>query len=212
MSLQIRSFELPPIGTQCYAVADTMRLEVVVFDAPLNAYASVEKLAVESGLEITGLYFTHGHWDHTLDGMRFNTENVETYAHPGDRELFENPEVMSAFTIPGLEIPPVSISRWLEHGEQLEILGRPVEVRHVPGHSAGSVLYWFSKDGFAISGDAVFKGSIGRTDFPGCSFEQLEASILKQIYSLPDETLLYPGHGGKTSVGEEATGNAFVTR
>lgn len=212
MSLQIRSFELPPIGTQCYAVVDAVRLEVVVFDAPLNAYASVEKMAVESGLRIASLYFTHGHWDHTLDGMRFNTEKIETYAHAGDKEFFESPEVMAAYAIPGLEIPPVRISHWLEDGQQLEILGRPVEVRHVPGHSAGSVLYWFSKDGFAISGDALFKGSIGRTDFPGCSFEQLERSIRTQIYSLPDETQLFPGHGGKTTVGEEAATNSFVTR
>jgi len=212
MSLQIRSFELPPIGTHCYAIVDPARLEVAVFDAPLNAYASVEKLCVESGLKVAGLFFTHGHWDHTLDGMRFNTENVETFAHEGDRQLFEESAIMSSFAIPGLEIPPVSITRWLAHGERLEILGRPVEVRHVPGHSAGSVLYWFSRDGFAISGDAVFKGSIGRTDFPGCSFEQLETSIMKHVYSLPDETRLLPGHGEQTTVGEEAMHNPFVKR
>jgi glyoxylase-like metal-dependent hydrolase (beta-lactamase superfamily II) len=85
-------------------------------------------------------------------------------------------------------------------------------VRHVPGHSQGSLLFWFKEDAFAISGDAVFSGSIGRTDFPGCSFEQLEHSIRTQIYTLPDATVLYPGHGPATSVGAEASGNPFVRR
>jgi hydroxyacylglutathione hydrolase len=212
MSLEIRSFELPPIGTQCYAILDPERQELVVMDAPLNAFATIERLAVETGYRITGLYFTHGHWDHILDGKRFNQAGIPTFAHPGDRDFYEQPDVMASYSIPGLEMPPVSIDSWLEDGTGIEILGKKVELRHVPGHSPGSLLYWFSDDKFAISGDAVFRGSIGRTDFPGCSFAQLESAILSQIYTLPDETTLYPGHGPETTVGLEARSNPFVTR
>jgi glyoxylase-like metal-dependent hydrolase (beta-lactamase superfamily II) len=212
MSLEIRSFELPPIGTQCYAILNPERQELVVMDAPLNAFATIERLSVETGFRIAGLYFTHGHWDHTLDGGRFNQAGVPTFAHAGDRDFYEQPDVMASYSIPGLPMPPVTIDHWLEGGTAITILGRIVGLRHVPGHSPGSLLYWFNEDGFAISGDALFQGSIGRTDFPGCSFEQLESSIRSQIYTLPDETVLYPGHGPKTAVGEEARNNPFVNR
>ena len=212
MELEIRSFELPPIGTQCYAVINPGKGLIAVFDAPLNAYATVERLAVESGYRLEGLYFTHGHWDHTLDGARFNTEGVPVYAHADDREFFENPQSMASYSIPGLPMPAVEVQHYLDHGQQIEIVGRPVEIRHVPGHSPGSILYWFSGDNFAISGDALFNGSIGRTDFPGCSFDQLAQAIRSQIYTLPEDTVIYPGHGPETRVGPEADGNPFVSR
>ncbi|MFO7724276.1 MAG: MBL fold metallo-hydrolase [Oceanipulchritudo sp.] len=212
MELEIRSFELPPIGTQCYAVLAAETQTISVFDAPMNAFATVERIAVETGYRIEGLYFTHGHWDHTLDGKRFNEAGIPAFGHSGDRDFFERPEVMAAFAIPGMEMPPVRIQTWLEAERGITIAGHRVEVRHVPGHSAGSILYWFVDDGFAISGDALFKGSIGRTDFPGCSFEQLAESIREQIYTLPDETRIHPGHGDETTVGVEAVRNPFVTR
>lgn len=212
MSLDIQSFELPPIGTQCHVLLNAETQSIAVFDAPLNAYATVERLAVRDGYRIEGLYLTHGHWDHTLDGARFNVAEVPVHAHAADKEFLRNPQSMSAFSIPGMPMPPVKVDRWLEAGERLEIAGRPVEIRHVPGHSPGSILYWFIEDKVAVSGDALFNGSIGRTDFPGCSFEELAESIKGQIYTLPDETRLYPGHGPATSVGAEAAGNPFVTR
>jgi hydroxyacylglutathione hydrolase len=212
MDLDLRSFELPPIGTQCHVVIDPARAALAVFDAPLNALATVERLAVQSGCRIEGLYLTHGHWDHTLDGARFNARGLPVHAHAGDRMFFENPGSMAAFAIPGMDMPAVAVDSWLEDGQRISVLGRPVEVRHVPGHSPGSILYWFVEDQFAISGDAVFNGSIGRTDFPGCSFEQLAGAIRERVYTLPDATILYPGHGPQTTVGAEAAHNPFVTR
>lgn len=191
-------------------VVELPQNQLAVFDAPLNAWATVEKLAVRSGFSIAGLYLTHGHWDHTLDGWRFAEAGLPVFAHAGDKSFYETPEIMSAFSIPGLQMRPVAVTDWLEHAQQIKIGGRPVEVRHVPGHSPGSILYWFKEDGFAISGDAIFNGSIGRTDFPDCSFEQLAGSIRQHIYTLPAETVLYPGHGPETTVGDEAAMNPFV--
>ena len=210
MTLDVQSFELPPIGTLCYLVSNPETAELAVFDAPLNAWPTVERVAVRTGYRLSGLYLTHGHWDHTLDGCRFNERKTPVYAHAGDRIFYEKPEIMGVFSMPGIEMKPVDVGTWLEHGQRLEIIGRPVEVRHVPGHSPGSILYWFVEDGFAISGDALFSGSIGRTDFPGCSFEELAQSIRDHIYSLPEETVLYPGHGPETHVGREARHNPFV--
>jgi len=212
MSLSVESFELPPIGTQCYVVSHPDSMEIAVFDAPLNAWPTVEKIAVQSGLKIGGVYFTHGHWDHTLDGNKFNDAGVPAFAHADDRRFFETPEIMASYSIPGMKIPVVTIDTWLHHGQRIRIVGREVEIRHVPGHSPGSILFWFVDDAVAISGDALFQRSIGRTDFPGCSFAQLAHSIKNHIYTLPDSTIVYPGHGPQTSVAEEASGNPFVTR
>jgi glyoxylase-like metal-dependent hydrolase (beta-lactamase superfamily II) len=210
MSLEIRAFELPPIGTQCYVVINPQRAILAVVDAPLNAYATVERLSVQNGYTVEGLYLTHGHWDHTLDAHKFAQAGYSVYGHNGDQQLFENPSCMSGYAIPGLTMEPVGVTHWLEDGQELEIVGSAVQVRHVPGHSAGSVLFWFKDEGFAMSGDAIFNGSVGRTDFPGCSFEELEHSIQRKIYTLPKSTRLYPGHGLETSVAAEINGNPYV--
>lgn len=193
-------------------VCDVARAKLAVFDAPLNAFATAERFAVKHGYTIEGLYCTHGHWDHILDGWRFAEAGVPVYAHAGDRMFYETPGSMSAFAIPGLEMRSLAVSHWLEAGVRIDILGESVDVRAVPGHSGGSVLFWFEQSGFAVSGDAIFHGSVGRTDFPGCSFAELEQSIRTQIYTLPDNTVLYPGHGPQTTVGHEAVSNPFVRR
>jgi hydroxyacylglutathione hydrolase len=208
--IEIHSHELPPIGTNCWLFIDRQRQEIVVGDAPLNAFATVERLLIETGYRLTALLLTHGHWDHTLDAWRFAEFGVPIYGHAGDRPFFENPQSMSRFSIPGLPLQPVTISHWVSAGDELSLLGHTVEVRHVPGHSPGSVLYWFRDAGVALSGDALFNGSVGRTDFPGCSFAELEQSIRLSIYTLPDNTRILPGHGPETSVGDEAATNPFV--
>jgi glyoxylase-like metal-dependent hydrolase (beta-lactamase superfamily II) len=208
--IDVQCLELPPIGTNCWLLADRGRGEAVIADAPLSAFAAVGKWLDANGCRLTAVLFTHGHWDHTLDGWRYNEAGIPTYGHRGDEGFFSNPTSMAPFAIPGLEMRPLRINHWVAPGATIELLGRQVELRHVPGHSAGSVLYWFRDDGVAVSGDALFSGSIGRTDFPGCSFEQLAASITGQIYTLPDHTRILPGHGPETTVGEEALTNPFV--
>lgn len=208
--LHYQAFDLPPIGTNCWLITADGDPGAVVVDAPLNAWATVEKLVVTAGLRVEALLMTHGHWDHTLDAHRFSDAGIPVYAHAGDRLLYDEPSTMASFAIPGLSMQSVPVDHWIKGGRELTLLGESVEVREVPGHSQGSVLYYFKNAGFAASGDVVFRGSVGRTDFPGCSFQELESSILKQVYSLPPETILLPGHGPKTVVAEEMRDNPFV--
>lgn len=208
--IKVEVFELPPIGTNCWVLSKEASDEVVVVDAPLNAFATVERKLVQNGLRVAALLMTHGHWDHTLDGWRFNEFGVPVYGNEQDKAFYENPAMMSSFAIPGLEMKPMRIDHWVGQGSVLDLLGEAVEVREVPGHSPGSLLFWFRESGVAASGDAIFQGSIGRTDFPGCSFEQLEKSIVEQIYTLPANTRLLPGHGPETAVSAESRGNPFV--
>jgi glyoxylase-like metal-dependent hydrolase (beta-lactamase superfamily II) len=115
-----------------------------------------------------------------------------------------------------LGLKPVKVDTWVAQGDKFTALGVEVEVRHVPGHCPGNVLFYFAGNknakaaGAAFVGDALFAGSVGRTDLPGGSFEQLERSIREQIYTLPDDTIVFPGHGPRTAVRNEKQGNPYV--
>ena len=104
----------------------------------------------------------------------------------------------------------VVVDAWVAQGDRFEALGTTVEVRHVPGHCPGNVLFYFAAEDAAFVGDALFKGSIGRTDLPGGDFDELDRSIREQIYTLPAATGVFPGHGPKTTVAGEKAGNPYV--
>jgi len=100
--------------------------------------------------------------------------------------------------------------KWLNPGDVIKIGDNELKVLFTPGHSPGSVSFYNEKDGYVISGDVLFSGSIGRTDLPGGDYDQLEQSIKTELYTLPDETKVYSGHGGGTSIGFEKRNNPFV--
>jgi glyoxylase-like metal-dependent hydrolase (beta-lactamase superfamily II) len=100
--------------------------------------------------------------------------------------------------------------KWLNPGDVIKIGNNELKVLFTPGHSPGSVSFYNEKDGYVISGDVLFSGSIGRTDLPGGDYDQLERSIKTELYTLPDETKVYSGHGGGTSIGFEKRNNPFV--
>jgi glyoxylase-like metal-dependent hydrolase (beta-lactamase superfamily II) len=108
----------------------------------------------------------------------------------------------------GIKVDPVAVDRWVAQGDRLTALGLEFEVRHVPGHCPGNILFQVGRSAFV--GDALFAGSVGRTDLPGGDRAELEASIRTQIYTLPDETKVYPGHGPATTVGQEKATNPHV--
>lgn len=208
--MQIESMELPPIGTNAFVVLDPSRGECVVVDAPSEAYNWACSVAREHQCSITALLLTHGHWDHILDAWRFAEAGVRTYGHRDDEALFAEPERMASYAIPGVALKPVPIDQWIAGGETLELLGQRFEIRHVPGHCPGNVLVYLEAEAAAFVGDAIFAGSIGRYDLPGGNFSVLERSIREQIYTLPEASTIYPGHGPQTSVGAEKSGNPFV--
>jgi len=208
--MEIESMELPPIGTNAFLLADRERGECVVIDAPAEAYAWATGVAAEKGCRIVALVLTHGHWDHILDGWRFADAGIPTYGHAADKIMFAEPARMASYAMPGIEFKPVPIDHWVEGGQRIELMGRELELRHVPGHCPGNILVYAAEKEAAFVGDALFAGSIGRYDLPGGDFAQLEQSIREQIYSLPETTTVYPGHGPVTTVAAERAGNPFV--
>jgi glyoxylase-like metal-dependent hydrolase (beta-lactamase superfamily II) len=124
--------------------------------------------------------------------------------------MIETPEIMERFMRESLNLEAIHVNHWVQPGEVFTALGAQVEVRHVPGHCPGNVLFYFPALGAAFVGDALFNGSIGRTDLPGGDFNQLERSIREQIYTLSGDTNVFPGHGPKTTVARERAENPYV--
>lgn len=200
-----------PIQTNAYLLTAPERGEAVLIDAPGDVWADVAPILRTEGCRLLELWITHGHWDHTQGGAEVVRQSgAKVLAHPADRMLIETPEVMERFMGQRLKLEPIHVDRWLQPGEHLSALGLDVEVRHVPGHCPGNVLFYFAAAGAAFVGDALFASSVGRTDLPGGDFATLERSIREQIYTLPAATVVYPGHGANTTVEAERMTNPYV--
>jgi len=208
--MEIHVLPAGPLETNAYLLIDAARHEAVLVDAPHDVLPEVQAQLLKTNCKLVALLITHGHWDHTGDASRVRNTGVPLYAGEDDRAFIEHPEVMGIFAIPGLRMEASVIDRALKQGDTFELLGENVEARHVPGHCPGSIVYHFQRSGVAFVGDVVFAGSIGRTDFPGGSFEMLADAIRSRIYTLPGNTVLYPGHGPETTVAEEKANNPYV--
>lgn len=210
--LQWDILELGPLPTNAYLLQnDAVPGEAILVDAPPDALKKVGSILEDKHLRLTTILLTHGHWDHMLDAQALKeATNAKVYAHQGDRYFYENPESMSPFMLPGQSIQAVSVDHWVDHKEVLILLGEACEVRHVPGHAPGNVLFYFPQSSVAFVGDVIFAGSVGRFDLPLANEQQLFKSIYEQVLTLPEDTLLLSGHGPSTTVGREASCNPFL--
>ncbi len=193
----------------CYLVVDERAGECAIVDPGEEAGLILHKVE-ESGAKPVAIWLTHAHIDHVLGVPRIVAETgVPVWLHPADRPLYDAVPDQAAWF--GLE-PPEPLpapDHDLAHGTRLTVGGVSFEVRHAPGHSPGSVC--LVGPGVALSGDVLFAGSIGRTDLPGADFETLIASIERELLPLPDDTILYSGHGPETTIGRERQTNPFLT-
>ncbi len=210
MAVRIHPLPAGPISTNAYLLTDASRREALLVDAPQDVWVAVQSILQETGCRLVALLITHGHWDHTGDAARIQHTGVPLYAHEDDRRLIEQPEIMAMFSPPGMTFAPARLDHVVAQGACLDLAGQRIEVRHVPGHCPGNVLFYFPALDAAFVGDALFAGSVGRFDLPGGDFAQLAHSIRTQIYSLPANTVIYPGHGPVTTVGDEMMHNPYV--
>ena len=205
-----------PIQTNAYLLTTPERGEAVLIDAPGDVWEDVEPILKKEKCRLTELWLTHGHWDHTQGGAAVvRATGAKVRAHADDRVLIETPEIMEKFMGERMNLEPIHVDHWVGQGEKFSAFGLEVEVRHVPGHCPGNVLFYFPASpkaaaGVAFVGDALFNGSVGRSDLPGGDFAVLEQSIRNQIYTLPEKTVVFPGHGSKTTVAHERATNPYV--
>lgn len=207
MHLEIKECE--PIGTNAYCLLNLESKTAVLIDAPLGAYEWCLDLCEQYDCELIAVLLTHGHWDHILDAHLFSGKKVPLYGHLADKVLFENPEKMMQYAIPGIHLKGFDVDHWITEGP-LALKTFQFKVFEVPGHCPGSLMFYMEGLNIAIVGDAIFAGGVGRCDLPGGNFELLKDSIVQKIYCLPLDTKLYPGHGPVTSVANERNGNPYV--
>jgi len=214
MTLSMHLAVLGPLQNNVYLLVDDDSSDCVLIDPSFEPQTQL-RLAREQGWQLRQIWLTHGHYDHTT-GAKIVSEAfsppLPIAMHPESFTWAENhPESlkmgMRVDPVPRLDIP-------LGHGMWLDVLPggnrKVVEVRDVSGHHPGSVLFYIPELEMAVVGDAIFQGSIGRTDFEGSDHALLLKNIREQIYTLPYETTLLPGHGPATTVKFEKANNPFV--
>ena len=178
----------------------------IVVDAP----ALIHEVIKQEGLKPTHLLLTHQHFDHTEDVEALQAMGVEVLMHsPYSETLIRQKEARENWGIP-VQIPPFTPDVLLDGKTSLTIAGLELEITHIPGHSPDSVSFYFPALGIVFAGDTLMEGSIGRTDLPGGSHEQLLEGIRTKLFTLPDATVVCSGHGDQTTIGQEKEHNPFV--
>lgn len=202
------SLEVGPLSVNCYIVACEKSLEGVVVD-PGGDVQQIVKLVEKHGLKIHTIINTHGHFDH-LGGNReaISAFGAKLLIHQSDAPMLSrSAEVARKYGLQGENSPDADA--YLVDGMDIIFGACRMKVLHTPGHTQGGCSLYFEELRKVITGDTLFADSIGRTDLPGGSHEQLLESIRTKLFSLPDDVIAYPGHGPQTTIGHEKKCNPY---
>lgn len=203
----VHKLTLGLFGVNNFIIHSPNSTKAILIDACDDPQSILEKIA-DLKLELIYLINTHGHGDHIAGNEEIiKHTGAKLMIHPLDEPYLSNPGLnLSSFM--GIELKSPLPDRLLNEGDIVELDDLQLEVLHTPGHTPGNIT--LVADGLAFVGDVIFRESIGRTDFPGSSHQQLIETIQTKIYTLPDNTILYSGHGPETTVGHEKKYNPFV--
>ena len=206
-SLRIERYTVGPFATNCYLVWTEPVREAVIID-PGGDAGSIFQALNAGGLRPAAVLLTHGHVDHVMALPAILARyDVPVFAHEAEREIIGSvPMQAQLFGLP--PVPQITVTDWIAEGDL--IVGEEMHFRvlHTPGHSPGSCCYLLKEEIFV--GDTLFESSVGRTDLPGGDYSLLIRSIREKLFVLPDEAVVYPGHGGETTVGREKKFNPFL--
>jgi glyoxylase-like metal-dependent hydrolase (beta-lactamase superfamily II) len=209
--LEIRTVESMPFAENTYVVWIPGRRDALVIDPGLEPELILEVLRDE-GLDVAAILNTHGHADHIAGNapMKQAFPAAPLVIGEGDRHMLLDPRANLSAPF-GMRVVSPPADRTVKEGETVEYAGIALEVLDVPGHSPGHVAFvWRGERCLAFAGDVLFRGSIGRSDFPGSDPAALMHSIREKMFALPDDAVVYPGHGPVTTVGHEKRTNPFV--
>jgi hydroxyacylglutathione hydrolase len=179
----------------------------IAVDAPEGMAAWVAK----QGVPLTALLLTHQHFDHVMDAAELaRTHHCPVYAFAPYSTDLTLEKLYAAFTGAGVTVPPFAVTELLGDQAEFTLLGSSWQALHVPGHSPDSLCFYAKAEHTLLGGDVLFRDGVGRTDFPGGSWETLLQGIEQKLLPLPDATQVYPGHGPATTIGRERSANPFL--
>lgn len=201
------TFPVGPLQCNCTIIGDPLTKKAIVVD-PGGDHELILARLDQLGLKVVSIIHTHAHLDHFLaSGLMKEKTGASLHLHKEDKFLWDALEMQcNMFGIPYTPVPEPD--QWISDDQELAC-GCGVAI-HTPGHTPGSMSFWFAQDKLLIAGDTLFKGSIGRTDLWGGDFNTIEKSIRQRIYSLDEEAVVVTGHGPDTTIGAEMRSNPFV--
>lgn len=204
-------FPVGPLQCNCSVVGDEAGKEAMVID-PGDDIEDVMAIVQRHGLTVKQIVITHAHIDHVGGAMKLKRlTGAPILLNENDYALLKMLDVQAAWI--GMATPEtVAIDGSLSTGDKVRTGDLVADVLHTPGHTEGSVCLYFAPEKKLIAGDTLFAGSIGRTDLPGGSYEKIMRSLHGPVLALPDDTIVVPGHGPLTTIGEERVSNPFLVK
>jgi len=198
-----------PLQCNCSVIGDEGTREAMVID-PGDDIEDVIALITKHNLKVKQIVITHAHIDHVGGAMKLRAATgAPILLNQNDYALLKMLDMQAAWC--GMASPgKVEIDQSVAQSDKVKAGSLVADVIHTPGHTEGSVCLYFPLEKKLIAGDTLFAGSIGRTDLPGGSFEKIINSLQEKVLALPDETVVVPGHGPLTTIGEEREGNPFL--
>ena len=206
--LELQQCVLGPVYTNCYIAKNKETGEALIID-PADSPSKIELKVNAMGARPVAVLLTHGHFDHIM-GVEAVREKyqIPVYACRQEEEMLREPSVnMTDQMGKSCSIRP---DVFLDDLQVFEAAGFSIQMIYTPGHTKGSCCYYLKEEGVLFSGDTLFCGSVGRTDFPGGSASQIRDSLHRLLAALPDDTSVYPGHDISTTIGYEKRYNPFV--
>lgn len=207
-NMKIQPYVLGRVETNCYFIINEETRETILVD-PADKGKQIIQHLNEHSLKPVAILLTHGHFDHIMGIPELLEEyNLPVYAMEEEKILLTDPSKNFSAGV-GKRIV-INVTHPLKDNEKLHLAGMDITVIYTPGHTIGGACYYFEKEGVLLSGDTLFRGSIGRTDFPTGDYDTLVQSLNTKLMVLPEEVTVYPGHERTTTIGYEKMHNPYI--